>query len=113
MELGRIERAHGALNRLLYLQPQHTDAKFMKAHLFRLQKDFDNALREYNTIISINPKIAKVYYAIGEMFMLVKKQDEMVAVFKLARKRIPDFHPKQFQNMNAQQIAFWDKILSQ
>ncbi len=113
INLKKYDRAEDVLSRMLYLQPQHLEAKLMRAHLFRKQNNFDGALNEYNSILSINPKFAKAYYALGEMFMLVKKQDKMIEVFKMARRQIPDFHPKQFQKMNPQQSTFWDKILSQ
>ena len=111
--IGNTKKAHDAVNRILLLNPRHVDALLMQAHVYRTENDSDNALKIYNAVLSINPKLGKAYYSIGDMFMRMNDQAKVLQVFKLARKQIPNFHPKQYQPMSAQDAANWDRALAQ
>lgn len=70
-----LSEPESLLKKAVRLDPSYAEARAALGNLYSRQRDYSNAVEEYQRALEINPKITDVYYRLGEAYVhLGKKQ---------------------------------------
>ena len=76
---------------VLFLKPDDTVANFNKGVVYDALNETWQAIKEYDTVIVKDPKLAKAYYNRGAAFERVEKYDEAIEDFVKATQLNPQY----------------------
>jgi hypothetical protein len=60
----------------------------------------------------MQPRTPLEIFLLGQAYIKNKNVNQAIQLYRNARKKLPNFHPSQFQGLSPQQKQQWDKILS-
>src|SRR5262245_7191685 len=79
-----------ALNRLLALQPDHVDALLDRAWVFERRFDLDNALKDCQNAVAIQPRDEEAQLRLAQLLLLMEKPVEAHDVLTPLHAQLPD-----------------------
>jgi len=83
--------APGFFSNALNIDPKSIEARYGKAKFFQDVSDYENALKEYNSILDISPENQEVAFNIGGILFVQKKYNEALEKYELTIKRDANF----------------------
>jgi len=96
MQSGNYKEAEKELKRSIYLDPKFIDAYADLAYLYAIQKDYDNAIIEWNKILEIEPNFSEKYnvlYYLGLTYQKKGMPDKALEYFVQALQLVPEGDP--------------------
>ena len=86
----QLAQADAAITRVLSASPNDATAHFVKGEILRGGgKDFESAIREYETAISINPSLAPAYASLGNAKIRAGRAEEAFSPLQTAIRLSP------------------------
>ena len=110
----RSPLALGYFNNALDIDSKSIEAYYAKGIFLQSVGDYESAMKEYNTILSISPEHQDATFNIGTILFEQKKYDEAIKKFELTIKRDENFfrgyygRGRTFEALNQKQKAIDD-----
>jgi branched-chain amino acid transport system substrate-binding protein len=82
--IGMDKKAIKELKKVIYIDPDHTEAYNKMGISYDRLKDFSKAVMSYQRAIALNPKLYHVYNNLGYSYMLQGRYDEAIHMLKKA-----------------------------
>ncbi|VAX17223.1 Glycosyl transferase, group 2 family protein [hydrothermal vent metagenome] len=95
-ELGKMQEAWDALEKLLKREPSHAGGFVVLAGIERLHENFDDALAFYDKAIAARPDLFSAWYNKATLLLTLDKADEASECFEKTLALMPDFMPAMF-----------------
>ncbi|CAD8131886.1 unnamed protein product [Paramecium pentaurelia] len=84
LQLSRLEEAMQYVNQAINIDPQYEDAYYLRGDIYRLQKDLDQALKNYEECVKLKTQSHFVYYNIGLILNEMNKKEDAVRNFDIS-----------------------------
>ena len=77
----------------LYLKPDDTIANFNKGNIYDIRSQYDLAVKEYDTVVMKDPRLAKGFYNRGTSYASMKNYEEAIRNWEEACRLNPVYEP--------------------
>ncbi|REL36162.1 tetratricopeptide repeat protein [Thalassotalea euphylliae] len=96
----KLAEALTAVERAKKLAPQNTSVLTVTADIYRAQESFEQAIAQYQQVLSINPNYVNALHNLGLTYKLIEQHDHAFAYFNKARELAPQLSQIDFNLAN-------------
>ena len=93
-----MAEAAASFRRAALLEPNNADARNYLGNMLFLQKNYDEAILQYQEVIRIQPQSAEAHYNLANVFKQLRRADEAIHYYREALRLRPDL-PEAHNNL--------------
>ena len=86
----QLDKGQARIDQLLGSYPNSATLHYFKAHIYRLNKDYQSAEAEFRKSLELDPNYIASYSALGELFISLKQEDRAIVEYQKILSIKPD-----------------------